>query len=90
MAEVIGDWEADLLDPLVANMRALAAVIAKHGIIEDVDKIVAEVQEALTLLDTWRNFDNFDGDFDDFVRREDAAWWDFWNYLGEHIRGWWD
>lgn len=90
MAEIVGDWELDLLEPLVENMQRLAVVIGGRDFVENSDEIVAEIGEALALLSTWEEVGDRALDVNDYIDREEAAWWAFWVYLGEHIRGWWD
>ena len=90
MTEIVGDWQIDLLEPLLENMRALAAVIAERDIVEDADEVTDEVEQALALFRTWQSFDGSGLSLSDYLLRENDVWWEFWNYLGGHIRKWWD
>jgi hypothetical protein len=90
VTEIVGDWQIDLLEPLFENMRALAAVIAERSIVENADEVADEVESALTLFEKWQGFDGSGLSLSDYILRENAVWWDFWDYLGGHIRKWWD
>ncbi len=84
-----GDWEVDLLDPLLLRMQLLGRLIDTRAVVEDHAKIGAEVKEALRLHEEWRKHD-VAGTPEGWEVEDERLWKEFWDYLRGHIRGWWD
>lgn len=79
--KVVYDYQ-QALDPFVRKIVRLGEHVREHNMVVDSEEVYVQTQRAAELYEVWKR--------DNISLESDQAWWDFWLYVGEHIRGWWD
>jgi hypothetical protein len=84
----------DIIERIDSGLAELGEGIAKRRLIADADDVVREISHARLLLLAWGNHEPGDEQIDQRLhgagQNRDAAWDEFWNYLRDNMRKWWD